>query len=408
MTTRRDFLRSIGAAAAAAGLSRFLPSSRAFAAEPPKETEILKSGAPEHRVNVLVIGHGWEADGEAKFLEFVRKQLLETGLKTQFDALKPLAPLLNIRAMLHAGDGNPLGLLTDGGRAHGMNWDALEKFRKERKADVSCVVVNNPRLVCASKLDGIVGTTDLPTLFHEWGHGFGQGDEDLDDEWADVAASKHQTMNVDRLKSADAKPRWQAALDKKVKGVKTNPVSGAKDQFRGCDEACMMMSNGNKRGKQYGPLCGLGIYLNARKRVGLFEAVTDEGAALAAAKGKKPEIAATVISSGAGQVTAQGWSLAGTAEELDALAKKLRETKPTRDELMDKGLQAKLEKELGKKPVKFEYAWDAKKATYTAKTTLLAGSHLVVSAFADPNPAVFMDPDGVTVARKVWRVEVGA
>jgi hypothetical protein len=129
---------------------------------------------------------------------------------------------------------------------------------------------------------------------------------------------------------------------------------------------------------------------------------------VATAKGKKPEIAATVISSGAGQVTAQGWSLAGAAEELDALAKKLRDARPTRDELTDKGYAAKLEKELGKKPGKFEFAWDAKKAAYSAKTVLPSGSHLVVGAFADPNAAVFMDPDGVTVSRKAWRVEVSA
>jgi hypothetical protein len=406
MLTRRNFLRGIAATGAAAGLSPFISASRAFALEPGKETEILKSGPPEHRINLLVIGHGWETDGEAKFLEFVRKQLLEEGLKKSYDALKPLVPLLNIRALLSAGTPDPLELKTDNGRASGMNWAALEKFRKEHKADISCVLVNNPKLVCASKLDGIVGTTDLFVMFHEWGHGFGQGDEDLDDEWSDDHFSKVGTLNIDRLKTADAKPRWQEALDKKVKGVKTNPVAGAKDQFRGCEDACMMMSNGNKRGKQYGPLCGLGVYLNARKRVGLFESVTDDAAVIATAKGKKPDLAATVISSGAGQITAQGWSCAGAPGLLDALATKLREARTTRDEALDKGLQAKMEKETGLKLAKFEYAWDPKKSTYTAKTTLPAGSHVVVSLFTDPNPAIFMDPERITVSRKVHRVDV--
>ncbi len=403
--SRRRFLKQALAGAGAAAFP-WIWARRSFAEDAKQLTppvEIVRNGPAEKRINLLVIGYFW--DNETKFLEFVRKSMVEDGLKSKYDALKVTFPFLNLSASIVVGKADPVGLQIRNGAIGGFDREAALKEAAAHKASMVCAVINDPRITGQSMPDVAAGPTALTTLFHEWGHAFGQADEDREDP-NNYGLQKYFTLNVDRLATPDAKPRWQPALDQKVAGAKTNAVAGTKGLYRGDEKPCMMISNGDNRGAQYGPVCALGVYLNARRRIGLFESVTEEAESIASTKGQLPGISMLSIPSGAGPCSVRAWFCSGESAELDEIAKKLREEQPGREELSDPKLQQQLEKKIGKPLKKFDLAANKRTRALEPKAAPPPGHHLVVAAAVDPTPGIFMDPEKVTAARKVYRLEV--
>lgn len=382
-------------------------SPRLFAEDPRNlsaPVEILKNGPSDKRINLLIVGYGWEG-AEAKFHEFIRKTIIEDGLKSRYDALKSTFPFLNLSAAVVLGSADPIGLKIKSGAIGGIDKQGALRIAEQLGASMVYAVINDANITGYSMPDVAAGPTQITTLFHEWGHAFGQADEDLEDP-NNYEFLRYFQLNIDRLATSDVKPRWQPALDQRVPGVKTNSIPGTRKLFRGDEQPCMMFSNGDKRGKQFGPVCALGIYLNARRRIGLLESATDDSTPVSVAKGRTPAISLRFIPSGAGLCNIQSWWTSGDPAEMDDLAKKLREERPGREDLTSPRLQATVEKSLSKSLRKFEFVPNNKTRTLDARTSPPVGSHLVIVVATDPTPGIFLDPEKVTILRKVYRVDV--
>jgi len=258
----------------------------------------------------------------------------------------------------------------------------LSDLSGKTKTDLPCVLINASNDVGYTRREILITDLNVDLAVHELGHGIGG----LDDEYT---KTNFKGINV----SLDEKNSPWISIDGKVNGIKTclakdadeRPIAG---YFKGEEGECLM--GGAQPGLDYGILCTNGMILGLRKKIGMIASAPQEGL-VSIKKGAPVGIALETLASRTYMPTVRAWYASGTPDEMDALANQLRAGKLEFDAFADKKY----------KPATVSN--QKNKATLTDK--LPAGSHVMIAIVKDSNPAIYLDPEKVTVAQRVYRLD---
>lgn len=250
------------------------------------------------------------------------------------------------------------------------------------KADYPFILINDAMAKGYGMRERGVAPINSETEMHEFGHSFCLGDEYLDSGFGPLGA-----INVGN----DSKNLpWKELEARKVKGIETSKIPGY-ECWRGEKDDCLMKTV--QAGKQLGIICyGAVITYLREKRLPIVEKATSEDETISIKKGALTGIEATVIPSATFVPTYQAYQVTGSAEQMDELAKKVKEEFDP----------SKVGKEFKKATAKY----DQKKRSYTHTDKLAVGEHLFVAQVKDPNTGILLDPKKVTTRTLVYRVSV--
>jgi len=396
---RREFFRRVGITAGGILLANTIGSIDEVFAEDPKVVAkdagvdavkvdtFVNNGPSELRYDLVWMPEGYTVKEQAKFNKDVDMIVKESEKRKFF---KEYGNLFNwhriwvpsAESFHYPGGNDTLFQVKSGDKVTLGVPNKKKELSAKAKTDLPCILVNTPMSVGYATRDHLIaGTTDQAT--HELGHAVGN----LNDTYF---KTNFKGLNT----SVDEKnPPWKELIDKKVKGIGVylckDPDGKIIPGYFKSEEGESLMEN---RTLDFNTVEYIGMILGLRKEIGMIASAPAEGV-ISVKKNAPVGIVLETLASRTYIPSVKAGYASGTPEEMDALASQLRAGKLSADSFADKTKY---------KPATMTNVKN--KATLTDK--LGAGSYVVAVVVQDSNPAILLDPDGVTRAQRVYRVDV--
>ncbi|MEK7469335.1 MAG: M64 family metallopeptidase [Planctomycetota bacterium] len=391
--SRRKFLKVAGGIVVAYTVLGSLDD--VFADPEVKVETVVNNGPSELRYDLVWMPEGYTVKEQAKFNKDF-EAIIKASEKRKF--FKEYGNLFNWHRIWvpsenawtkSGGTGTVFDIEDKEGQIMVNNKQKMKELSGKAKTDLPCILVNAAARLGYTTQEFLIADLNFNSAIHELGHGIGA----LEDEYDKSIDKRSKGINT----SIDEKnPPWKKLVDNKVKGI---GVYQCKDfngkvipgYFKGEEAKCLMEAVGEDM--DYGILCTNGMILGLRKEIGVIASAPAEGV-ISVKKNVPVGIVLETLASRTYIPTVKAGYASGTPEEMDALAGQLRAGKLSVDSFADK--------------TKYKSATMANvknKSTLTDK--LGPGSYVVAVVVQDSNPAILLDPNGVTRAQRVYRVDVG-